>query len=170
MKHPAATRTTKLDKRGDLEGTTIEELSAQPGHLVRRCQQLALAIWMEETAEFDITPVQYAALAAIAAHPGVDATRLSDLISFDRSTLGDVLERIEGRGWVTRRAVAADRRKKTLWLTVEGKDIFRRVTPNMFRAQEKFMRPLSAPDRALFVELAARLVGLHTEQGLRSGK
>ena len=153
-----------------MDKTILTDLYAQPGHLVRRCQQLAVAIWMEETTEFDITPVQYAALAAIDAHPGVDATRLSNLIGFDRSTLGDVLDRIQGRGWVKRRAVRTDRRKKTLWLTDEGKNIFQRVTPSMYRVQEKLMAPLSAKDGALFVELASRLVGLHTGQQVRYGK
>jgi MarR family transcriptional regulator, lower aerobic nicotinate degradation pathway regulator len=148
----------------ELEQSTLDALHQQPGHLVRRCQQLAVAIWAEETTSFDITPVQYAALAAIAAHPGVDATRLSGLIGFDRSTLGDVLDRIQGRGWVKRRAIRTDRRKKTLWLTDEGKELFRHVTPNMYRVQARLMEPLAKEDRAKFIELISRLVGLHTGQ------
>ena len=159
---PAGKSTKRAAK--DREETTLNDLYEQPGHLVRRCQQLAVAIWMEENAAFDITPVQYAALAAIAAQPGVDATGLSGLIDFDRSTLGDVLERIEGRGWIVRRSVSTDRRKKTLWLTADGRDLFNSVTPGMYRVQEKLMRPLSREDAATFVELLGRLIGLHTGQ------
>src|SRR5882724_10320385 len=36
----------------------------QPGHLIRRLQQIAVALFMAETKEFDITPIQYAALLA----------------------------------------------------------------------------------------------------------
>jgi len=49
-----------------------------------------------------LTSVQYAALVAIWANPHVDATRLSALTGFDRSTIGDVLERLEAKGWVLR--------------------------------------------------------------------
>ena len=142
---------------------TLYELERQPGHLIRRCQQLAVAMWMEENSVFDITPVQYAALAAIAARPGVDATGVSAMICFDRSTLGDVLDRIEARGWIKRRSVSTDRRKKTLWLTAEGQDMFARVTPVMHRVQQKLMAPLSREDATQLVDLMSRLVGLHTE-------
>ncbi|HWS05123.1 MAG TPA: MarR family transcriptional regulator, partial [Burkholderiaceae bacterium] len=30
-----------------------------PGHLIRRAHQLAVAIFMDETADFEITPVQF---------------------------------------------------------------------------------------------------------------
>jgi DNA-binding MarR family transcriptional regulator len=149
---------------GDPEGTTLHDLERQPGHLIRRCQQLAVAMWMEENAAFDITPVQYAALAAIAARPGVDATGVSGMIGFDRSTLGDVLDRIEARGWIKRRAISTDRRKKTLWLTPQGEDMFRQVTPVMYRVQQKLMAPLTREDATQLVELLGRLVGLHSEQ------
>ena len=72
-----------------------------PGHLIRRAQQIAVAIFMEECAAYDLTPVQYAALVAIRENPGTDATRLSSLIALDRSTLGNVLERLEARKLVT---------------------------------------------------------------------
>ncbi|MGH8848591.1 MAG: MarR family transcriptional regulator, partial [Polaromonas sp.] len=44
--------------------------SEAPGHLIRRAQQLAVAIFMEETAGFDATPVQFAILNALMDDPG----------------------------------------------------------------------------------------------------
>jgi len=75
----------------------LEDLHRQPGHLIRRAQQIAVAIFIEECAAFDLTPVQYAAMVAIQENEGIDATRLSAQIAFDRSTLGNVLERLEAR-------------------------------------------------------------------------
>ena len=60
-------------------------------------QQIAVSIFVEECKAFDLTPVQYAALVAIHTHPGIDATRLSAVIAFDRSTLGNVIERLENK-------------------------------------------------------------------------
>ena len=34
-----------------------------PGHLIRRAHQLAVAIFMEETSDFGVTPVQFGASA-----------------------------------------------------------------------------------------------------------
>ena len=44
-----------------------------PGHLARRFQQIAVAVFLAEVegAGYDLTPVQYVALAAVSAKPGV---------------------------------------------------------------------------------------------------
>ncbi len=100
---------------------SMKQVYGKPGHLIRRAQQIAVAIFIEECAAFDITPVQYAALVAIRENPGIDATRLSALVAFDRSTLGNVLERLETKGVVKRRAGKEDRRVKALALTQVGR-------------------------------------------------
>ena len=76
---------------------TMDAVYAAPGYLFRRMQQIAVSIFMEECKAFDLTPVQYAALIAIHTHPGIDATRLSAVIAFDRSPLGSVIERLQGK-------------------------------------------------------------------------
>ena len=75
------------------EEITMDAVYTAPGYLFRRMQQIAVAIFVEECKARDLTPVQYAALIAIGTHPGIDATRLSAVIAFDRSTLGSVIER-----------------------------------------------------------------------------
>ena len=59
-----------------------ESFSTLPGHLIRRVHQVSTAYFAEECGG-DLTAVQYAALVAIGAHPGIDATRLSEIIYFD---------------------------------------------------------------------------------------
>ena len=76
---------------------SMDDVLTKPGHLIRRAQQIAVAIFVDEVAAFDITPVQYACLVAVRDNPGADATRISALIAFDRSTLGLVLERLEAK-------------------------------------------------------------------------
>ncbi len=79
----------------------MDDFHDMPGHLIRRAHQISTAQFAEECAGFDLTSVQYAALVAIKANPDVDATRLSALIAFDRSTIGGVLERLEAKGFVS---------------------------------------------------------------------
>src|SRR5882724_4300283 len=94
-----------------LRGTTMsmDDLYAKPGHLIRRAHQIVVGMFMEECAAFDITPVQYACLIAARENPGLDATRLSYLIAFDRSTLGKVLDRLTDKGLIRRASGAQDR-------------------------------------------------------------
>ena len=141
----------------------MDELYGMPGHLVRRAHQVSTALFSDECAAFDLTSVQYAALAAIEANPDVDATRLSALIAFDRSTIGDVLERLEAKGWITRGPAAHDRRVKLLRLSVAGAKLLRQVGPAVRRVQERLLAPLSPPDRAIIVRLLAQLAELHND-------
>ena len=83
----------------------MDAVYTAPGYLFRRMQQIAVAIFVEECRAYDLTPVQYASLVAIRTHPGIDATRLSAVIAFDRSTLGSVIERLEAKALYRAQAV-----------------------------------------------------------------
>lgn len=141
----------------------LQDLYSKPGHLIRRAQQIAVAIFMEECADFDLTPVQYAALVAIRQNPGTDATRLSALIAFDRSTLGNVLERLEARKLVARYPSPDDKRIKLLKPTAAGSALVKRAEAAVLRAQERIVAPLRPDDRTKLIELLARLVDLNNE-------
>lgn len=134
-----------------------------PGHLIRRAQQIAVAIFMDECADFDLTPVQYAALVAIGENAGVDATRLSALIAFDRSTLGNVLERLEARKLVKRYPSPEDKRIKLLKLSSGGTALIKRAEAAVSRAQERMLAPLPPRDRDKLMELLGRMVHLNNE-------
>jgi len=141
----------------------LHELYIQPGHLIRRAQQIATAIFMEECAAYDLTPVQYAALVAIGENPGTDATRLSAVIAFDRSTLGNVLERLEARGLIERYASPEDKRIKLLKLTSAGRDVAKRSEAAVHRVQKRILAPLASKDQDKLVELLGQLVKLNNE-------
>src|SRR6267154_2970664 len=109
--------------------THMDDLYRMPGHLIRRVHQISSALFLEECGSFDLTSVQFAALVAIRSHPQIDATHLSALIAFDRSTIGDVLERLEKKGWVLRSSSPTDKRIRLLSLSAEGQQVLRRVIP-----------------------------------------
>jgi DNA-binding MarR family transcriptional regulator len=139
----------------------MEDVYGKPGHLFRRMQQIAVAIFMEECAEFELTPVQYAALVAIREHPGIDATRLAAVIAFDRSTIGDVLERLEAKELIVRRATPHDKRLKLLRVTPRGRKLLADILPAVDRAQERMLAPLGQADRRKLIALASQLVDLN---------
>jgi DNA-binding MarR family transcriptional regulator len=142
---------------------TMDDVYTKPGYLFRRMQQIAVSIFMEECRDFDLTPVQYAALVAIRTHPGLDATRLSLVIAFDRSTLGSVIERLEAKRYIERRPGATDRRVKLLHLTPAGKALLQKIREAVDRAQDRMLAPLKAVERKALMELLGRLVDLNNE-------
>ena len=141
----------------------MDAVYTRPGYLFRRMQQIAVAIFVEECKAFDLTPVQYAALVAIRTHPGIDATRLSAVIAFDRSTLGSVIERLEAKSWVARKASRDDKRVKLLHLTKAGETLLRDIVPAVERAQARMLQPLNPADRKMLLALLTQLVDLNNE-------
>lgn len=134
-----------------------------PGHLIRRVQQIGSALFAEECAALGVTPVQYAALMALRHFPGSDATRLSSLIAFDRSTIGDVLDRLETKGWIVRRPCPADRRIKRASLTEDGEKALTGATAAVERVQQRLLQPLGPEDRATMIQLLSRITEFHND-------
>ena len=134
-----------------------------PGHLIRRAHQVAVAIFMEETAEFDVTPVQFAILNALLEDPGEDQVTLARKVAFDAATFGSVITRLEARGWVRREPDAGDRRRKRLWVTEEGAEAARRMKRSVGKVQQRILEPLDEEDRARLVALLDRLVAAHEQ-------
>ena len=132
-----------------------------PGHLVRRAHQLAVAIFMEETGDFDVTPVQFAILNALIDDPGEDQVTLARRVAFDAATSGSVISRLETKGWVRREADPADKRRKLLWVTPDGEQVALRMKRAVARAQARIVAPLDGAERAQLVQLLGKLVAGH---------
>ena len=132
-----------------------------PGHLIRRAQQLAVAIFMEETAGFDVTPVQFAILNALMDDPGEDQITLSGRVAFDPATFGSVIGRLEAKGWVHRQADPRDKRRKLLWTTAEGQKMALQMKRAVGKAQLRILGPLGIAERAQLRELLGKLIAGH---------
>ena len=142
---------------------TMDAVYTAPGYLFRRMQQIAVALFVEECKAYDLTPVQYAAMVAIHTHPGIDATRLSAVIAFDRSTLGSVIERLQIKSLIERRSAPDDKRVKLLYLTKSGVALLRDIKPSVERAQARMLQPLDPADRKKLMALLTQLVDLNNE-------
>ena len=135
--------------------------SKAPGHLIRRAQQLAVSIFLEETAGFDVTPVQFAILNALIDEPGEDQITLSGRVAFDPATFGSVIGRLEAKGWVRRQADPLDKRRKLLWTTAEGEKVALQMKRAVSRAQKRIVSPLAPDERAQLAALLGKLVAGH---------
>lgn len=136
------------------------DLLDMPGHLIRRLHQQSTQVFVQRTqaAGYDLTPVQFAALDAIHAHPATDQARVAETIAYDRATIGGVIDRLERKGWVRRVVSERDRRARELSLTPEGKRVRSALLPIVRDLQDDILRPLSGAERERFLKLARRVV------------
>ena len=143
----------------------MKDNNEMPGHLARRFQQIAVAVFLAEVGQagFDLTPVQYAALATIKANPGLDQVTLAGLIAFDRTTITGVVDRLVQKGLVERRASRRDRRARELEITDEGRRTLRRITPAVESAQQIMLRGLSDKEAEELMRLLQKAIAAGNE-------
>ena len=132
------------------------------GHLIRRLHQQSTQIFQAQTqaAGFDLTSVQFAALDAIAQNPDIDQASLAAAISFDRATIGGVIDRLEHKGLVQRMVSAQDRRARRLHATPAGERLLAAIRPVVEALQAEILAPLSPAEHAVFLALAHKVLGL----------
>jgi len=131
-----------------------------PGHYIRRVQQVAARLFSEGV-EGEITPVQFAALSALADRPGLGQAALASLIGYDRATIGGVIDRLETRGWVRRAPAPADRRANVLTLTGDGAAALVAARPQVQAVQQKLLAPLSETERRQYARMCAKIVNAY---------
>lgn len=143
----------------------MKEPHEMPGHLARRFQQIAVAVFLAEASEagFDLTPVQYAALATARSNPGIDQITLAGLIAYDRTTITGVIDRLVQKGLLIRRASRRDRRARELELTAEGQRVLRAIAPAVESAQRVLMRGLNARESAELMRLLRKAIAAGNE-------
>ena len=140
-------------------------MSDKPGFLARRFQQIAVAVFHAEMEEagFDLTPVQYAALAAIAAHPGLDQATLAGTIAYDRTTITGVVDRLAQKGLVVRTPSPRDRRAHELSITKAGDKTLQQTEPAVQAAQRAMMRGLTAAEGKELMRLMRKAIAAGNE-------
>ncbi len=157
-RHDARRNGEQGGARDGIDRAESFDLYKTPGFLVRRLHQIVVSLCYEGWGDLDISPVQYGALMAVRAFPGVDQRGLARAIAIDRSSIGAVSSQLERRGLIARRTGTRDKRNKELFLTAEGAALLRRAHPLAWEIQDRVLAPLAPKERREFVRLLAKLV------------
>jgi DNA-binding MarR family transcriptional regulator len=128
-----------------------------PGHLLRRCHQIAVAIFLDECQAYDLTPLQYVALLAVAGHGALDKAAIGGVAALDRTTVAVVVRNLEARGFVSTRPSEQDRRATLVEVTDKGRALLKSVRPEVASAQERTVAPLTPTERAELMRLLRKI-------------
>jgi DNA-binding MarR family transcriptional regulator len=138
-------------------------LSRRPGFLLRRLHQIHVALFAGNCARFDVTPVQYSLMSALALRVAADQTTLANDVALDRTTVTGALKRLQKRGLIKRVASSSDRRAQECRLTPAGTRILAAMERPARRAHHDTIAALTAGEQAQFIALMVRLVEGHAE-------
>ena len=135
-----------------------------PGFLVRRLQQVSLAIFHDHLKPLAITPLQNTVLLVLQNEEGIDQVTVAARARTDTSTVKDVVTRLEGKGLLRRELGVVDRRTRQIFLTEEGRELLVQAAQEARRASQLLLSPLGAAERALFLDMMDRVVTAHEEK------
>lgn len=134
--------------------------SKMAGHLIRRMNQISTHVFSQrmQAEGRDLTPVQFAALDAIIANPGIDQASVAARIAYDRATIGGVIDRLEQKGYVERTISRRDRRAREVRATKLGQKEFDAILPIVEALQNDVLAGLNDPEKELFRTLAQKVI------------
>jgi DNA-binding MarR family transcriptional regulator len=98
-------------------------LGISTSHLLHRAEQLAADRFTQLVGDA-LTLRQFAVLAAVVEAPGLNQVDLVRATGIDRSTLADMLNRLERRDLIARATSETDGRARTVQLTPQGLSVF----------------------------------------------
>ena len=140
-------------------------LWTRPGYLIRRLHQIHYALFLEECRESRLTPVQYGLLTALAVRGALDQVSLGEELGVDRTTVAEVLSRLESRKLVARKPSPLDGRARLATITGRGRTLMNAMRQAMQRAQDRLCAPLDTRERREFMAVLARLIEANNEKG-----
>ena len=149
---------TKPAAESPTDEDELAEVHDNPGHLIRRCHQIAVGIFMDNFGELGLTPVQCSLLLVVKKRPGVDQTELSGLVALDRTNTATTLMRLEQKGLISRETSAADKRVKRVYVTDAGDKILATIPSFGQAGSEKLLDELTPAERYLFIDILKKIV------------
>lgn len=129
---------------------SLLRLEDTPGYLLRRAQKVHTGLWVEQFAS-ELTGPQHAVLTSLVPHEALDQRTVGEAASLDRSTVTDVVTRLQRDGWVGRVRDPADGRRNMVSLTRAARIALQVTTPQVLEVQRRLLEPLAAADRAELV-------------------
>jgi DNA-binding MarR family transcriptional regulator len=136
--------------------------------LVRRLQQICLSMIAQALADAELVQLEYALLIFVDDVPGISQQTLSEALGIDRNNVSLIVDKLEARGLLRRSVNGADRRARELYITPQGKKLWRRFQPKVLAANNDVMACLSARERELFLDMLVRVVNankMHARPG-----
>ncbi len=145
-------------------------LEDSPSHLLHRAEQLAADRFTQLVGADNVTLRQFAVLAAIAQSPGLSQSDLVRATGVDRSTMADMMTRMERRGWVTRTASTLDARAHSVRLAPAGEAILAKTTKHARAADTAILDELRPAKRRAFLSTLTKLARIADETAAKAEK
>jgi MarR family transcriptional regulator, temperature-dependent positive regulator of motility len=127
---------------------------------LHRANQSAFAAYMAARIPGEITPRQFAILAAVASEEGLSQTDLVTRTGIDRSTLADIVRRMSDRGYLRRSRTKGDARVYSVAITAKGRDLLEKASPAIELVDARIMDAFPAKEQKALMGALERIAGM----------
>jgi DNA-binding MarR family transcriptional regulator len=160
---PKKHRASSARGTGTQTGAKAWPLRQRPGFLIRRLHQIHVALFQQKCAGFEITPLQYSLLSALAVRGIADQTTLATDVALDRTTTTGALKRLQSRNFIERAISPDDRRARMCRLTTAGKSLLAKIEASARAAHRDTLASLRPADRKSFVAMMQTIVAASSD-------
>jgi MarR family transcriptional regulator, lower aerobic nicotinate degradation pathway regulator len=136
-----------------------EPLASAPGFLLSWNGQRIARKFAEALEPLGLRPPHFGVLTLIDASPGSAQRELVERSMIDASTMVAVIDDLEERGLAERRPDPADRRRRAVYLTAQGRRALDRGRKAAIATAKDVFGPLDAPELATFTRLMRKIAG-----------
>ncbi|MBX3647311.1 MAG: MarR family transcriptional regulator [Rhodocyclaceae bacterium] len=127
------------------------------GYQLRLAQLAVFGDFAAELKAFDISPGRFGVLVLISANPGMTQSLLASATQLDRSTMVAVIDQLEARNLVERRASPTDRRSNALVLTADGENLLKLLKRRIKKHEARIAAAMTPAESATLVQLLTRI-------------
>jgi DNA-binding MarR family transcriptional regulator len=131
---------------------------SSPMHLLHRAGQCAHCLFEAGAKESGLTARQFAVLNAVAKSENVNQTDLVSRTGIDRSTMSDIVGRLDKSRLLQRHRTKTDGRAYAVAITDKGRQALRTVEPIAKRIDEQVLAALTNKQRAQLIEALKAIV------------
>ena len=144
-------------KKNTATGISLGILPNLIGYQLRIAQIALFRDFAEALGEFEMTPGLFGVLVIIEANPDLKQSELAKAAHLDRSTVVSVIDNLERRQLVERRASPNDRRSNALRLTAEGTALLKKLKRLVAEHEKRLVQHLSPDEQQTLIGLLTRV-------------
>ncbi len=143
------------------------------GFLISDAARMMRTVFDRRVRKLGLTRAQWLVLARLHRRPGASQSELAEMMEVEKASAGRMVDRLERKGWVVRRADPVDRRINRLYLTSDAEKISKRLWAIAEQTVNDAVCDLDAQQTellsALLTTVKARLVAMATGSELAQG-
>jgi DNA-binding MarR family transcriptional regulator len=108
-------------------------------------------------AEMGVTPASFSVLEVLRTNPGATQSRLAHAVHLDRSSVVPLLDKLEQRGLLSRKASTTDRRNNHIFLSAAGLALLDEAMTRVREHEKRITNRLSVAEKKELLSLLAKV-------------